>query len=447
MDNNVLRIEKVEEAHREVTRLEEIEPDEFDDVFFEESEPPATCGLQNSTLVLSTLVAVLLLASAVMCLAFSVVIAELKADVSSLKKTHTEDFAKLALEVNKSLSSSLRVSKSEKNLGTFSRRHYKGLERQHNVLTQQYHTLARNAILTASCASLPPSSPSGRYSLWNDGSGSPMEVYCDTTRSCGGVTGGWTRVVRLDARNESQQCPQNLTERTSNSGMRTCGAGFAEAGCGVVAFPVAAVALSRGGGGGYSKVCGRIIGYQTGSTDAFARARTASSPPPPLPPPPPPPLPPPLPSSDAAVGYVDGVTLTYGDDPIRHIWTFAAGLDEIGTTSPESGSPYENKIATDPDRMPLPTSAKPPPFVGNDYFCETRNRGGVGGDGGAGGSDELWDGARCGPEDHCCAFNDPPWFYKELPERTEEDIVMRVCRDEPSTSEDVTIEIVELYVQ
>ena len=48
-----------------------------------------------------------------------------------------------------------------------------------------------------SCAALPPFSPSGYY--WVRASnGSTVRVYCDMTRSCGGVTGGWMRVAELD---------------------------------------------------------------------------------------------------------------------------------------------------------------------------------------------------------------------------------------------------------
>ena len=58
----------------------------------------------------------------------------------------------------------------------------------------------------SSCASLLPFFPSGYY--WVRASnGSAVRVYCDMTRSCGGVTGGWTRVVELDMTNSSHQCP------------------------------------------------------------------------------------------------------------------------------------------------------------------------------------------------------------------------------------------------
>ena len=63
--------------------------------------------------------------------------------------------------------------------------------------------------LLDSCAALPPSSPSGYY--WVRASnGSAVSVYCDMTRSCGGVTGGWMRVAELDMTNSSHQCPSAM---------------------------------------------------------------------------------------------------------------------------------------------------------------------------------------------------------------------------------------------
>ena len=62
-----------------------------------------------------------------------------------------------------------------------------------NLLTQIHPT---------TCAALPPSSPSGYYS-GRASDGSVVRVYCDMTRSCGGVTGGWMRVAELDMRQQS----------------------------------------------------------------------------------------------------------------------------------------------------------------------------------------------------------------------------------------------------
>jgi hypothetical protein len=47
----------------------------------------------------------------------------------------------------------------------------------------------------------------------------------------------------------------------------------------------------------------------------------------------------------------------------------------------------------------------------------------------------------------CCDFNTPPWFYKELPQPTTDDIEMRVCADEERSAEDIAIEIINIYIQ
>ena len=78
--------------------------------------------------------------------------------------------------------------------------------------------------------------------------------------------------------------------------------------------------------------------------------------------------------------------------------------------------------------------------MGNDYFCDTASQGQFR-NGFFYGGDLLWDGAGYGPLNTCCTFNNPPWFYKELPEPTTDDIEMRVCKDQASYDEDIAIEI------
>ena len=64
--------------------------------------------------------------------------------------------------------------------------------------------------------------------------------------------------------------------------------------------------------------------------------------------------------------YVDGVTLTYGSPGSRqHIWTFATGIAETHN---------EYACRCSPDGTGV-YNAIPPPFVGNDYFCETGHPG------------------------------------------------------------------------
>jgi hypothetical protein len=45
----------------------------------------------------------------------------------------------------------------------------------------------------------------------------------------------------------------------------------------------------------------------------------------------------------------------------------------------------------------------------------------------------------------CCVFNNPPWFYKQLPQSTTDDIEMRVYTDELRSTEDTAIEIIDIY--
>ncbi len=109
-----------------------------------------------------------------------------------------------------------------------------------------------------SCTSLSPSSPSGYYWVSNS-IGSVVHVYCDMTRSCGGVTGGWMRVAELDMTNSSHQCPSGPRQR-NDSNLHTCGNSFPE-GCSSVIFSTSSV--------NYTSVCGRVIAYQYGTPDAF----------------------------------------------------------------------------------------------------------------------------------------------------------------------------------
>ena len=101
-----------------------------------------------------------------------------------------------------------------------------------------------------SCAALPPSSPSGHYWVRTP-TGSAVLVYCDPTRSCGGVTGGWRRVAELDMTNSSQQCPSALRQR-NESNIHTCRTD-PNVLCTSITFPVNFLS--------YSGVCGKISGW------------------------------------------------------------------------------------------------------------------------------------------------------------------------------------------
>ena len=260
----------------------------------------------------------------------------------------------------------------------------------------------QNRIFPAnSCADLSPSSPSGYY--WVKAfNGTAVRVYCDMTRSCGDITGGWVRVAYLDMTNNSQHCPSGLRQRT-DANKRTCTRNLDPRGCSSVHYASSNIR--------YSRVCGRIIGYQYGGTDAFLNFRNH-------------------PNQDV---YVDGVILTRGSSR-EHIWTFASALAGSGA----------NPAST--CRCMSSSSPTPPGFVGTNYFCDsgtatfdpvTRFHS----------NNPLWDGVGCVSPNNCCSFNTPPWFYRQLPQATTDNIEMRVCRDEAAEDEDISIVIIEVYVQ
>ena len=162
-------------------------------------------------------------------------------------------------------------------------------------------------------------------------------------------------------------------------------------------------------------MCGRIIGYQIGSTDAFAVGAGQS----------------------INTSYVDGISVTHGF-PRQHIWTFAAGIDE-GTTVP---------AATCPCVSGSTASTRISSFIGQNHFCET----GISAWNQVNGvfwpiGDPLWDGQGCGPTSSCCTFNSPPWFNVQLSSSTTNDIEVRICGNDWIQGEDSPVQLIELYVK
>ena len=231
---------------------------------------------------------------------------------------------------------------------------------------------------------------------------SVIESYCNGTP-------GWRRIAFINMTDTSYDCPTGL--RLTSYSKRTCGRSHTtDGGCSSTTFNV--------GGLPYSRVCGRIRGYQFGRTGAFY-------------------------SSNEGINsyYVDGVSLTHGGGGRRqHIWTFAAGRSEVTSDF--------IRFSTCPCNTASARAA--PAFVGNDYFCES----GVQSEwvnsqhfGVFFFYDVLWDGQNCTSTSTCCQFNNPPWFTKNLPNATADDIELRICTNGRITDDDIPIELVELYVQ
>ena len=92
-----------------------------------------------------------------------------------------------------------------------------------------------------------------------------------------------------------------------------------------------------------------------------------------------------------------------------------------------------------------------PSFVGNDFFCESGNAA-TGWSEVLYSSDPLWDGQGCGSPP-CCELSYPPgvtapWFCKQLPQTTTDDIEACICNEvEGRQGDDTQVQLVELYIR
>jgi hypothetical protein len=91
----------------------------------------------------------------------------------------------------------------------------------------------------------------------------------------------------------------------------------------------------------------------------------------------------------------------------------------------------------------LSMGSQPPSFLGDNYYCETGNTNSANPMNGQFYPEPLWDASSCSPS----TLNTPQGFHKQLQQPTTDDIEMRVCTDEERSSEDITIEIMHIYVQ
>ena len=248
-----------------------------------------------------------------------------------------------------------------------------------------------------------PSASSGYYDI-NLSNGSVVTVYCDMDgNNCDGE-GGWIRVAQLNMSEPGATCPPGLTlQNYSNIDHSLCGR--SSSGCASTFFSTYGL--------NYTKVCGKVRGYQFWDIEAFSTAGR----------------------NNIDSGYVDGISITYGSNPRQHIWTYAGGYSELSTNS--NNCPCNNRSSI---------ASAVPDFVGNDYYCESGNSNGtydillV--------EDILWDGQQCnGIESTCCTNPNMPWFFKTLNEEANDDIELRDCGDEPTTSEETPLNIIEIYIK
>ena len=332
----------------------------------------------------------------------------MKSQIASIPKNNFSGIEQQQQQLNANIGS---LELLMQNLSSTIDAFHQQVQQNYSTVNERLLQLQNMQIQTvSSCADLPPSSRSGYYWL-RPGSGSDVvRVYCDMELSCGGDAGGWMRVAKLNMSDTNEQCLPGLAER-NYSNLRTCARPEEEGGCTSLNFTSNSVP--------YTRVCGKIIAYQYAIVDAYRRYYESGQ------------------TLTLEDFYAIGVLLTRGH-PRQHIWTFIGARDELVTHS-WSGCPC----------LRPGFAAPPPPYIGNDYFCDSGSREHLETDRFYG-DDPLWDGEGCesirGFDNTCCTFNTPPWFYKQLAGPTTDDVEMRVCRGALFHS-DVAIVTVELYVK
>ena len=229
------------------------------------------------------------------------------------------------------------------------------------------------------------------------------KVYCDMELTCGGITGGWMRIANIDT-TQGDDCPSGWSKITKPRPL--CRGSSNAAGCYSTYFSNDKTK--------YNSICGKLRGYQQGSTAAFIADHASHS-------------------IDAA--YLDGISITIGT-PRKHVWSYAAGFSK-------AYNPNTYKINCPCAKYP---GASPPIFVKDHYYCESGSIG-YSAVNAFHGSDPLWDGRGCAAGDDCCSTLGAPWFYRHFTEPEKGAVEVRICRDEVYSNEATLLEQVQLYIQ
>ena len=243
-----------------------------------------------------------------------------------------------------------------------------------------------------------PSSPSGYYHV-----NITQSIYCNMGELCG-EEGGWTRLAYLNMSDITQNCPPGLGEWKEGD-IRLCRIDKKPSSCNSVKFPTNGIA--------YTQICGRVIGYQKGSTNGIRS------------------------SGDINSAYLDGVSITRGS-PHEHVWSYIAGLRSDRASSCPCSINGSN--------------VNVPSFVGNNYHCESGSFGAPSNDIFYD-DDPLWDGQNCLLlEAPCCTSptspNMLPWFHRDYGNATSTDYLeLRVCRAGSRKNEDIPLQLYEIYIK
>ena len=274
-----------------------------------------------------------------------------------------------------------------------------------NELRDVANVLIQCQFVATSCKELyqcNPATPSGYYNITTPQG--VERVYCEmNTLNCGNITGGWTRAAFINMTDPGNSCPPELTPETQSS-LRMCRTSRSTLGCTSINYPVHGIA--------YNNICGRALGYHFGWVTAYYPYAQRGH-------------------NTIASRYADGLLVTRGTAQ-HYIWTFA-----VGGSKDYNYPTYNCPCAL----YPGPSA---PPFVGENYFCES-------GDVGTGQNsrwyldDPLWDSQGC-PAGSTCCNRGGPWFSTSADQEVNDDIEVRICFDHPSIYDDLGLQQLEIYI-
>ncbi len=141
----------------------------------------------------------------------------------------------------------------------------------------------------SSCAEIKqhqPSSTSGYYSI-KLSSGQSISVFCNMDKVCGGITGGWTRIAKLNP----DLCPDKFKTVRYQGAHKSCTFMYSVPGCSLITYKTSNIQFSH--------VCGKVRGYRIGTPDGFRGGVHKHS--------------------SLGSNSVDGIIISAGT---HHIWTF-----------------------------------------------------------------------------------------------------------------------------
>ena len=210
------------------------------------------------------------------------------------------------------------------------------------------------------------------------------------------ISSEFKQIYSLDIRDSGQSCPSSL-KLTVHDSQRYCTKSTGSS-CNSISIPT--------NGQSYQYVRGQIKAYQFGTPDAFNTGMTSIE-----------------------EGYVDGISITHGQNPREYVFTLAVGVKQYADTL---------SINTCPNTG---TGTPQPAFVADEYFCSSGNP-----------TTGVWrkvlydiplwsDGANC---NECMG---PRTFCAALSSSTTDDLELRVCMNEDLSNEDLYIQAIDISIK